>query len=158
MVWHTNPQIFLALFSIKGLFLIVPPSLFSTFSLVPQDFGYFLNRQGVGQAEKVHCFAGQDPVPGDTFARYSPTSQHLIWHGHEDVWKEGVSESTEHIARSLSSALHGEKCKPIVPEIGSDVFGGCKTSSATARSSPNLCWSRGKVFCFQHINYCCSCW
>ena len=130
--WHTDGCF--ALCAAKGLCLIVPPSLFSTFFLVPQDFGYFLGRQGAGQAEEVHRFAGGDPVPGDTSARYSPASpsQHLLCHGHEGVQRLGVSERTGHTAKSRRSALHREKCKPMVPVVGSDVSGGCKTSSATA--------------------------
>lgn len=112
----------------------MPSSPFSTFFLVSQDFGYFLSRQGAGQAEEVRCSAGGDPVPGDTSARYSPASpsQHLLCHGYEGVQRLGVSEATGHIAKSRGSALHREKCKPTVPVVGSDVSGGCKTSSATA--------------------------
>jgi len=117
----------------QGLCLIVSPSLFSTFFLILQDFGYFLSRQGAGQAEEVHCFAGGDPMPGDTSARYSPASpsQCLLCRGHEGVQRLGVSERTGHAAGSHRSALHGEKCKPTVPVVGSDVSGGCQTSSAT---------------------------
>lgn len=131
---HPGTQMIVLHCTAKGLSLIVPPSLFSTFFLVPQDFGYFLSRQGAGQAEEVHCFAGGDPVPGDTSARYSPASpsRHWLCHGHKGVQTPGVWERTGHVARSCTSALHRQKCKPAVPMVGSDVSGGCETSSAIA--------------------------
>lgn len=72
-------------------------------------------------------------MPGDTSARYSPTSpsQHLLCHGRKGVQRLGVSEGTGPAARCRRSALHREKCKPMVPVVGSDVSGGCKASSAT---------------------------
>lgn len=73
---------------------------FPPFILIPQDFGYFLGRQGAGQAEEVHHFAGGDPVPGDTSARYASPSQYLLCHRDEEVHRLGAPERTGHTAKS----------------------------------------------------------
>lgn len=111
----------------KGFCLIVPPSFFSTFFLILQDFGYFLSRQGAGQAEEVQRFGGGDRVPGDTPARYSPASpaQRLLCCGQEGLQRLGVSERTGNAAGSHGSA------NPRSQSLGV-MSGGCKTSSATA--------------------------
>lgn len=130
----------------KGFCLIVPPSFFSTFFLILQDFGYFLSRQGAGQTEEVQRFGGGDRVPGDTPARYSPASPHpalaLLWAG-------GAAEV-------LGFRENWECCwvpqisKPTVPVIGSDVW---RLQDLFCHSlSLHLNFVEIQSFCFQYIH------